>query len=128
MAGINQWAIGDNAGFAIALQSATPAIPDSQAYTLAWNPLTQLLSWVPVSIGAVTGDVAPAGHVNLAAAKTLRVGGLQVVGPRDIGWAAFTGANNESTTYATGTITLIQLAERVAGMQVALTAHGLIGT
>jgi hypothetical protein len=39
-----------------------------------------------------------------------------------------TGTTNEATAYASGSITLIQLAERVAALQAALTTHGLIGT
>lgn len=125
---INQWATGNNnAAFALPLSAATPANPATQEYTLAWNPTTQELSWVPVSIGAVTGDVAPAGNVNLATGKRLQVAGVPVLGPRDTSWTAFTGTTNKLTAYPTGTVTLVQLAERVAAIQVALTTHGLIG-
>jgi hypothetical protein len=57
-----------------------------------------------------------------------RVNGTKVVGARDTGWTAMTGTANENTSYATGTITLVQLAERVKAIQDALTTHGLIGT
>lgn len=60
--------------------------------------------------------------------NSLRVGGVQTVGPRDTGWAAMTGTGNKNTTYDTSTITLQQLATRVNSIQAALTAHGLIGT
>lgn len=53
--------------------------------------------------------------------------GTQVVGARDTGWTAFTGSTNKATAYVTSTITLQQLAERVAALQAACTAHGLIG-
>lgn len=123
---INQWAVNNNAGFAIPMQSATPVAPDTQAFTLAWDPLTQLLAWVPVSIGALTGDVAPLGHVNLAAAKTLRVGALQVVSARNVGWVPPTGTANKAT-FDTATVTLAQLAGAVLSLNAALTTHGLIG-
>jgi hypothetical protein len=38
-----------------------------------------------------------------------------------------TGTPDESTAYATGTVTLAQLAGRVMALQTALTTHGLIG-
>lgn len=57
----------------------------------------------------------------------LWVGSNQVVGARDTGWTAMTGSPDESTAYATGTVTLPQLAGRVAALQAALTTHGLIG-
>jgi hypothetical protein len=53
---------------------------------------------------------------------------LQVVSGRITGYTAFSGATNTSTAYNTGTVTLGQLAERVAAIQASLTTHGLIGT
>lgn len=60
-------------------------------------------------------------------ATQFQVSGTKVVGARDTGWSAFTGTTNKGTSYATGTVTLAQLAERVAAMQAALTTHGLLG-
>lgn len=58
-----------------------------------------------------------------------RVGANQVVGARDTGWAPMTGTANKATVYATGTITLVQLAERVKALQDMLAnVHGLTGT
>lgn len=57
----------------------------------------------------------------------LRLGGNIVVGLRDTGWLLMTGAANKSTSYDVATVTLPQLAGRVAAMQAALTTHGLIG-
>lgn len=54
-------------------------------------------------------------------------GGTQVVNTRVTGYTAFTGAVNRGTAYDTATVTLVQLAERVAAIQADLTAHGLIG-
>jgi hypothetical protein len=56
-----------------------------------------------------------------------RYNGTQVVGARDTGWTAMTGSPDKATAYATSTITLAQLAGRVAQLQASLTAHGLIG-
>jgi hypothetical protein len=44
------------------------------------------------------------------------------------GFTAFTGTTNKATAYATGTVTLVQLAERVAALQAALRARGVIGS
>lgn len=55
------------------------------------------------------------------------VGSNQVVGARNVGWAAMTGAADESTVYAVASVTLPQLAGRVMALQAALTTHGLIG-
>jgi hypothetical protein len=53
---------------------------------------------------------------------------VQVVGARITGYTnAMTGTANRATSYATGTITLAQLAERVKAIQDDLTTHGLIG-
>jgi len=124
---ISQWAIGgNNAGYAIPLSSATPTDPNTQAYTLAWDPVNQYLSWVPVAIGATSGDVAPAGNLNLLGTKKLQVGGLQVVSARRTGWVAPTGAVSRAT-FDPATVTLAQLGAIVAALETDITAHGLIG-
>jgi hypothetical protein len=66
------------------------------------------------------------GNVNILSGN-LYNSGTQVVSTRNTGWAAFTNTTNKATSYDTATVTLQQLAERVAAMQVALTTHGLIG-
>lgn len=60
-------------------------------------------------------------------ANTFKVGSNQVVGARDTGWSAMTGSPDKASVYATGTVTLAQLAGRVAQLQASMTAHGLIG-
>lgn len=67
------------------------------------------------------------GHMTLRAAKVYKINNVQVVGARDTGWAAMTGTPNKASVYDTATVTLAQLAGRVAQLQAALTAHGLIG-
>lgn len=57
-----------------------------------------------------------------------RVANTQVVAARRTGYTnAMTGTANRATSYATSTITLVQLAERVKAIQDDLTTHGLIG-
>lgn len=59
---------------------------------------------------------------------TVRISGTKVLGARDVGWAAMTGTGNKNTVYDTSSVTLPQLAGRVAQLQAALTTHGIIGT
>lgn len=63
---------------------------------------------------------------NLASGKTLRVNSTQVVTARQTGWAAATGTPTR-TSFATSTVTLPQLAERVKALIDDLITHGLIG-
>lgn len=56
-----------------------------------------------------------------------KVSGTQVVGARRTGWSAPTGTATR-TSFATSTVTLPDLAERVKAIIDDLTAHGLIGT
>lgn len=68
------------------------------------------------------------GTLLLDATKNIIIGGNGVVGDRKTGYTnAMTGTANRATAYATSTITLAQLAERVKALQDDLTAHGLIG-
>jgi hypothetical protein len=60
-------------------------------------------------------------------ANSLKVGANQVVGARNTGWTAMTGSPDKATAYATSTVTLAQLAGRVAQLQASLTTHGVIG-
>lgn len=57
---------------------------------------------------------------------TLLVSGTQVLSTRRTGWGAPTGTATR-TTFATTTVTLEQLAQRVKGLVDDLTTHGLIG-
>lgn len=56
----------------------------------------------------------------------INIGGIKVVGARDTGWAAATGTATK-TTFATSTVTLSQLAERVKALIDAGIASGSIG-
>ena len=77
--------------------------------------------------GAQRFTFSSAGVLNIPNAGAFQINSTQVVGVRDTGFSAFTGTTNKATVYATGTVTLIQLAERVAALQASLTTHGLIG-
>jgi hypothetical protein len=55
------------------------------------------------------------------------IGSNQVVGTRKTGWTAATGTATR-TTFATGSVTTAQLAERVKALLDDLISHGLIGT
>jgi hypothetical protein len=77
-----------------------------------------------------TGSVTVTNNLtaaNLIATAAHKVGANQVVGARITGYAAMTGSPDKATAYATSTITLAQLAGRVAQLQADLTTHGLIG-
>lgn len=78
--------------------------------------------------GATAFNTPALGKFDIVDVDSVEVGGAQVVGARDTGWAAMTGTGNKGTTYDTGTITLAQLAGRVKSIQAALTTHGLLGT
>ena len=54
-------------------------------------------------------------------------GGTQVLGARITGYSAMTGTPNKATVYDTSTVTLPQLAGRVAQLQADMTTHGMIG-
>lgn len=126
MAGINQWGSSGNAGFAIPLASATPNLPNLQQYTLAWDPASQLLAWVPVSIDLLTGNISPAGDLNLTLGNIVTVAGTQVVAGRDTGWTPSIGIPNKAA-FDPSTATFAQIAGAVLGIKNALMAHGLIG-
>jgi hypothetical protein len=65
--------------------------------------------------------------LTLSGTPAVNINGTKVIGVRDTGWTAMTGSPDKATAYATGTVTLAQLAGRVASLQAALTTHGIIG-
>lgn len=78
------------------------------------------------TLSASAGDINVATNLDLSA-KVLKINTIQVVGARDVGWSAMTGAANKVTVYDVTTVTLAQLAGRVAQLQASLTTHGLLG-
>lgn len=65
--------------------------------------------------------------VNLLSGQSYKINNVQVLGARDTGWAAMTGTANKASVYDVASVTLPQLAGRVAALQAALTTHGSIG-
>lgn len=79
------------------------------------------------SIRLVESTPAVVTAVTVVATAAFKVGANQVIGARDEGWTAMTGSADIDTEYAVGSVTLPQLAGRVAALQAVLTTHGLIG-
>lgn len=73
-----------------------------------------------------TGLLRIGGGINISTGSVYRVNNTQVVSARVTGWGAPTGVATR-TTFATGSVTLAQLAERVKALIDDLTTHGLIG-
>jgi hypothetical protein len=65
-------------------------------------------------------------NVGIPAGKAFQQNNLQVVGARQTGWTAPTGTLSRAT-FDQSTVTLPQLAQRVAALITDITAHGLIG-
>jgi hypothetical protein len=91
------------------------------------SSIIRVVSGGTASLQVKSDLVTFAVDANAASGKVYKVANTQVVGPRDTGWTAMTGTPDESTSYATGSVTLPQLAGRVMALQAALTTHGLIG-
>jgi hypothetical protein len=93
------------------------------------------LSWAVADAATLNGrlvvnnDMSVSGEVaafNFNATDGLYVLDTQVVGPQRPGWAAATGTATR-TSFATGSVTTAQLAERVKALIDDLITHGLIG-
>lgn len=79
------------------------------------------------SIGGISGNTLTlANNANLVSG-VYQVASVQVVGPRHTGWTAPTGTVSRAT-FDQSTVTLAQLAQRVAALELDLLSHGLIGT
>lgn len=76
------------------------------------------------TVDASSGDTNIGGDLFIG--NFVDIGGDQVVTTRRTGWAAATGTATR-TTFATGSVTTAQLAERVKALIDDLTTHGLIG-
>ena len=116
-------AIGD-ANFSALLSGGNPIVGFDANDYMIYDRTANALSLV---VGAATALSMDANGINLASGKVLKVNSTQVVGARDTGWTAMTGSPNKATAYDTSTVTLPQLAGRVAQLQASLTTHGLIG-
>lgn len=96
-----------------------------QAITNSWQQ-NQLRLVVYNGATPVTFGVDRFGSVDMSAGAVLRLGGAQLLTARRTGWGAPTGTATR-TTFATSTVTLQQLAERMKALIDDLTTHGLIG-
>lgn len=72
------------------------------------------------------GEMARLSSAGLALAAGISIAGAAIIGTRKTGWAAATGTPTR-TTFATGSVTTAQLAERVKALIDDLISHGLIG-
>ena len=146
-----------NGGYASVVRGGLSATPDGWQYIttskanvsqdpvgdmkggVAFNPAGQVKAYAPNAAPAQfgrgnAGYILPLYYQNTliggmyanATEVEYRVGTLKVVGARRTGWAAGTGTATR-TTFATSSVTLPQLAERVKALIDDLIAHGLIG-
>lgn len=126
---ISIWGNVANQGYALPMVKLVPFDPTTSKYLLGWSPAATdgaALDYLPISVDASSGEVTTVGSLNLPSNKVVRIGINQIIGARVTGWAAPTGTSTRST-FATSTVTLSQLAERVKALLDDLTTHGLIG-
>ena len=81
---------------------------------------------VDTGYALVMDSITRIGSTGIGNLSKLQIASLDVVGARKTGWTAATGTATR-TTFATSTVTLPQLAERVKALLDDLIAHGLIG-
>jgi len=74
----------------------------------------------------VNGDAYIQGVVNIKTGNTFQVNGVDVIGARKTGWGTPTGTLSRAA-FDQSTVTLPQLAQRVAALVTDLLSHGLIG-
>lgn len=88
---------------------------------------TQNAGGVAIGGGTISGlaSLGVAGNADISG--NYRVGGTQVAGARRTGWTAPGGASSR-TSFETGAVTVVQLAQRVKALIDDLIAHGLIGS
>lgn len=103
---------------------------NAKAYVDSSNYFHQVMSDAGLAIRNPT-DLStlvyfgPTGNIDIQAG-VLQIASLQVLGARKTGWTAATGTATR-TTFATGAVTLPQLAEHVKALIDDLIAHGAIG-
>lgn len=115
------------AGLQGVITNATPAAEAGRFdfYTaVAGSVAVRVAMGAGMTVGAPTGGDMGLGTLNLD--NDLYKDGTKVVSSRATGWAAATGTATR-TTFATGSVTLPLLAERVKALIDDLTSHGLIG-
>ncbi|MGH8336714.1 MAG: hypothetical protein ACRETL_07850, partial [Gammaproteobacteria bacterium] len=95
----------------------------TQKFTV--NGLTGNVNAAGAIVSAAGGITATTGNFN-AGAGVYQVAGVQVAAACQTGWTAPTGTLSR-TTFDQSTVTLPELAKRLAALITDLTAHGLIG-
>lgn len=127
-----------NNGLAIGAASTSGSNIDSQFVLLNYFTAGSVKQNVRIRVTGggyleFNGSIAPLGYlfkssdIFLDTGRGVRINGNVIITDRKTGYTAFTGTVNRGTSYATGSVTLVQLAERVAALQADLTSHGLIG-
>jgi hypothetical protein len=84
-------------------------------------------AWMAYSVVGGLNSFTFSKPINVQSGQVYKVNGAQVVAARDTGWTAMTGTANKSASYDVSSVTLPQLAARVAALQATFTTHGLIG-
>lgn len=84
---------------------------------------------VTVTASGLGVTISPTGGIDIDnSAATFKIGGDTIIKERYTGWTILTGTADNSTSWATGTITTAQLAQRVKAIEELLkNHHGLIG-
>lgn len=114
----------DMVGGGLKLSAASDTGFSGVAITLSTVDSTPIGATTP-STGAFT-TVSATGNIN-SSAGVYEVAGTQVVEARQTGWTLPTGTASRAT-FATGSVTLPNLAEAVFALITDLETHGLIGT
>ena len=110
----------------ITLNGSTYIDAGSNYLGIIGSSVIQLIRIGYSSITLDAGYLSLSDSVNVPAFGQYRVDGTKVVGARETGWYAATGTASTST-FATSTVTLEQLAQRVKALIDSLMTHGLIG-
>lgn len=114
--------------FATNITAITPTGGSGSGLTLTATNTTRSVLALQPSAGAINlGTVATVDAAGNATVATVKVGANQVVAARQTGWAAPTGTVAR-ITFDQSTVTLPELAKRLAALIIDLTTHGLIGT
>lgn len=109
--------------FGIYMDNDTGAVLDNYCTNNATADITG--SVTPPVNALHAGNLASGSYVNHVT-DVLR-NGVKILGAREKGFTAMTGTGDKSGAFAVTSVTLPQLAARVAAIQAALTTHGLIG-
>lgn len=94
---------------------------------VGWNWNTKGAGDHQWQIGNATKMSLLADALNLASGLAYKIGGVKVLGARETGWSPMTGTTDKASALDVSTVTLAQLAARVAALQAAHTNHGQIG-